>query len=306
MQHELLSTALIIAAYLLFLLWAARKWKPMRQAYIAWAAGKMREVVEFAEKAIANFPKEPDAYLMASSGYLGLSQPEKAMDMARKALFLDPKNAAAYNNCALAEFQMNQFQNALDACDKALELARNGLKQILASVYVTRGSVYGALGEMSKAIADSNEALLVDSTCLAALINRAYSYSVLQQFDRALADLEALAQLSLPIMLKAFLFSNKARIHLATGNMLVAHEDSIAALNLFPDIPAILSTRGLVLMRDGKLEEALPILSKAIEVDRYYAEAYWFRHELYETIGEFDKAASDKLVAEGYCYRPYI
>lgn len=302
----LLVIPLILVPYVLFCLWIFYKRQVFKQAGLAWIDGRIHDMVELSEKAVASFPNDPDSYLLLSTTYLCVGQPDKALAMAEKALSLEPTNALAFNCCALAKMEMRQLQNALNDCAKALEFSKLESNQIRAGICLTRADIYGELRDAKKAIAGCTAALQVDSMCWAAFADRAYAYTVLKRFNEALSDLETLMHLSPPIVLKAFLFSNRARINLALGNMAMAHEDSLEALKLLPMHHVILGTRGLVLTRDGKPEEALSILSKAIETNRYYAEAYWFRHELYESIGDSELAMADKQVAEGYGYIPYI
>jgi tetratricopeptide (TPR) repeat protein len=94
--------------------------------------------------------------------------------------------------------------------------------------------------------------------------------------------------------------------HLRKGELGPALDDAEAATNYFPNLPPVVNTYGLILTRAGQLEKAKTVLDKAISLDPYFAEAYWFRHELHEKLGDIEQADKDKQVAQGYGYKPYI
>ena len=152
---------------------------------------------------------------------------------------------------------------------------------------------------------DCNTALEKDGTCGLALLNRAYCFSLLKQPEKAVADLEQLDQLHPTGELLAFAWSNRARVALQSDDVDTALKFSEMAL-LQLTIPETIATRGLVLSRQKRNDEALALLSEAIQMNPYASECYWFRHEVYEAIGESQKAEADKEVAARYGYAPYL
>ncbi|HNM49636.1 MAG TPA: tetratricopeptide repeat protein, partial [Candidatus Obscuribacter sp.] len=81
--------------------------------------------------------------------------------------------------------------------------------------------------------------------------------------------------------------------------------DAIEANSIYPSRPDLLNILGLALIRNGQGGQAVEELNRAIELDPYNAESYWFRHLAYESLGQDELASADKAIAEKYCYKPY-
>ncbi len=95
----------------------------------------------------------------------------------------------------------------------------------------------------------------------------------------------------------AYMLSNRARVNALTENLSAAEQDSEDALNLFPNDPSLLATRGLVLFKRQQNEEALTVLSKAIEIESHHADAHWLRHLVYKALNNIEKSDLDKELA---------
>src|SRR6185437_593163 len=78
------------------------------------------------------------------------------------------------------------------------------------------------------------------------------------------------------------------------------------ALQLRPDSPALLCTHAWTLQSAGNYIAARANLSKAIEIDKNYAEAYWLRSQVYMALGNEEGADADRAIADKLRYRPYV
>jgi len=105
---------------------------------------------------------------------------------------------------------------------------------------------------------------------------------------------------------QAYTLSNRARVMLRLGDLEAATRDAAAGNAAFEDLPAVLSTLGIVLCRSKRPESALAALNRAIHINPRCAEAYWFRHETYASIAGFEKSRADRTVAEESGYKPYL
>src|SRR5262249_15299062 len=138
------------------------------------------------------------------------------------------------------------------------------------------------------------------------IYDRIHCYLVRGELDKAAADVEAAERMPLAPIQKGSLLIWKARLKLKVADLNSARDLCDQAMNYYPTLPMELTTRGLVASRAGTNVEALQVLTQAIELERYCAEAYWFRHQVYEAMGEHEKAEADRAVAEGYAYKPYM
>jgi tetratricopeptide (TPR) repeat protein len=286
--------------------WISDQFLPLHRAVQSCNSGDYAKSIEWCDKAIIKLPNHPDPFITAAACYIALSQPEKAMDSCNKALSFSPNNAVAYLNRSMANLQLNKLEQALEDCTIALRNTNKRFILLLAHCYGAYGCIYARLGDIEKAIENCNTALSIYPKCQAALITRAHCFCVSKRFDDALIDLKTNEGFAPNARSDGLALSNRARIHLKMRNIDIALKDAKKANELFPDCPPIIATLAKVLICDQQYNEALIHLSKAIELDTYYAEAYWFRYELYELMGQHDKGEADKEIALGYRYIPYL
>ncbi len=135
-------------------------------------------------------------------------------------------------------------------------------------------------------------------------INRAENYCRLMDFESAQHDLDLLKHCKTSFSIAAT-HCIQARLDLLQGKNDSALANTTAAVTLI-ETPAVLASHGLALLRNEKLTEALPYLDKAISMDRFDAEAFWFRAELHEKLGDTEKAKLDRANAEKFGYQPYL
>ncbi len=59
-------------------------------------------------------------------------------------------------------------------------------------------------------------------------------------------------------------------------------------------------------MLAGDYDTSGTFLDKAISINKYYSEAYWFRSQLNEKLGQTEAAQADRKIAEDFHYIPYL
>jgi ATP-dependent Clp protease adaptor protein ClpS len=154
------------------------------------------------------------------------------------------------------------------------------------------------------ALAACNRALKLWPSRTNAQLTRAHILCCLNRLDEAVSALEPQSGQEISPKERAYILSNMARVHLRRGTVTEALETINAAIALEPEIPAALATKGLIAMKAEMLEEAEKALTEAISIDPYYAEAYWFRHQLYEKLGRREESWRDQRTCQKYDYKP--
>jgi Tfp pilus assembly protein PilF len=109
---------------------------------------------------------------------------------------------------------------------------------------------------------------------------------------------------------KAYRLSNQARIHLLKGEKERAIEASTVAVSILPNDWQVLSTHGLMLIRNNRLQEARTVLDQAISnaevMNQPPSETHYFRAELFERLGDGKSAQRDLDTASHNKYLPYL
>lgn len=153
------------------------------------SAGYNRRGVAYSKRgdyrsAIANFTEalkldelNAKAYHNRSIANLELGHFEQAFGDATKAVQLDGINSNYLNQLAWTYFRLGNMERGLYHANEALQIDDKN-----AAGYDTRGSIYEALGQPRKAIADFTRATLLDPTLRtsAEALNRLAAYSKLQ------------------------------------------------------------------------------------------------------------------------------
>lgn len=268
--------------------------------------GKQKEAIVLCEKIIANHPKDTSAYVNASAAYIALSQPEEALRFANKALELDPTLTRGFNNRSMANLQLNNLSASLEDIDQAISMTPKSDKAMLSHFLASRANVNARRGDADSALNDCNESLKLQPNSLFALLTRAHCYCLAKRYDEAIADLEKACPPSSPPLIRGYALTSRARVFMSQGNIEAALADANDSIVCCPDVAPLIATRGLILTRAKQFDAAMADLNKAIELDSYLAEAYWFRHELYEAIGKPAEAESDKQIATKFQYHPYL
>lgn len=184
-----------------------------------------------------------------------------------------------------AQLRLAVIADGLDELDTALTLL-HGLQQrdsdngqLLIDAYLLEAELLTRRGRHDQAIAAYSRGLAVFEDDATLLYARALAYERTDRIDEAEADLRLLITLD-PENTEAL---NALGYTLAdrTERYAEAHELIRMALARQPDNPAIIDSMGWVLFRMGRVEEALPHLRRAFELQRdaeiaaHLGEALW-------------------------------
>jgi S1-C subfamily serine protease len=138
---------------------------------------------------------------------------------------------------AMADFQTGRKALDMQDPDRAVDMLSRSLKygslsdQAKAQAFYNRGIAYTRLSELYLALADFDQAILLDPNFSAAYNNRGALYNRLSQFDKAIADLDMAIRLD-PEQSAAYY--NRSYPLAAQGKDLQAIADLEMALKLSP------------------------------------------------------------------------
>jgi len=260
-----------------------------------------------ANESIRLKPNAPTGYLLRATAYNLLHKYNEAISDCN--FLIDrKKNLNGAHTCrAIANLNLNKLESADEDCDFVIDqIIHKPSADELAYVLLVKGVIQSRRLQFEEALANFAHSRELRPAIQSNFIERANAFCGSGNFQEALSELDKLETQECSEFITAFALINRARIYLRKSELEDALKYAEAATNMFQNIPTVLASYGLILTRAGQLEKAQTILDKAISLDPYYAEAYWFRHEMYEKMGESEKAKADKQVAEGYDYKPYI
>lgn len=154
-----------------------------------YAAGKFQEAVSLLTQALT---KDPDNVVLLNRRATGLERLRRYTDCiadCSRVIKLDPKNAIAYFNRANAEQSMKRWQESIDDARTAGTLQ----PRLLSGTFLMRAIGQRHLGKYAESVESCNSLLQADNehryTALA-FQARARAYGLLHEYSKAVADFE--------------------------------------------------------------------------------------------------------------------
>ncbi|MBK8224358.1 MAG: tetratricopeptide repeat protein [Candidatus Obscuribacter sp.] len=244
----------------------------------------------------------PVGWALSGQAALGLFKYDLCLSDCRRALSLNPDCVYALEMKALALIALNRAEEALSCTNLAVERASYFERP---PALVARAFALLRGGDYEKALKDVSEAIEAAPERKDYFADRAYVHCLAKRYDDALADLERFSPFAKTLMQRSYHLGYRALAKVLKGDVESGLADAIEANNIYPSRPDLLNILGLALIRHGQTGQAVEELNRAIELDPYNAESYWFRHLAYESLGQDELASADKAIAEKYCYKPY-
>lgn len=212
----------------------------------------------------------------------------KAEQCFRKAIRLDPQFGKAY-------YHMSEWANAQCKYDLAIQMSTKALtvKRPDTQAYMERAATYSNMHKDKEALADLDKFISLRKGYRKAFERRASILENLKLYERALADYR--------VMQKEHYDDGTAFKEARCLEKLNRREEAIACLsNLLKhndDDDAAYEARGNLLVKQGKLKEAVADYSMAIQL-LPSATLYKERADTYAKMGRKDLAARDRKEAE--------
>lgn len=237
------------------------------RALILAQQNRRAEAAAQANLAIAANPKAPNPYLVAGSIYLSCHEPAKAAAAFEQAVKIAP-NAPTYLARAAYRPWTDLAERRTDI-ESALKLEPESVTALsmLADVQMAAGQYSDAVTSLTSALDKRKDAFYI-------LTERGIAYTKSGQRALAQADLgKALTLAKLPGELNNLCWA------LATANVSLASalDDCNAALTKDPTLTAALDSRGFVLLRLGRYEQAIAAYDSALKLDPLEADSLYGR-----------------------------
>ena len=151
---------------------------------------------------------------------------------------------------------------------------------------LTRGFVYGNLGQYDKAIADFSRVIEIEPKSKEAYYDRGIAYATIGQVNKSIADYSRLIEID-PSYAKAY--SNRGADYFNLGQLDKAIADYTVAIAIDPNYPDAYYNRGLAYGKLGKWENAIADYTRLLEIDPNNSNAYSNRQDAYEKLQEIKK-----------------
>jgi tetratricopeptide (TPR) repeat protein len=193
--------------------------------------------------------------------------------LARGARLSAKNRAAAYNNRGNAYVVKGELDRALADYDAAIILDPES-----SLAYNGRGNVYLRKREFDRALADFNAAILLNPQYSSAYNGRGEVYFYKSDYDRALADYNEAIHFD---SRNAAAFANRAEVYARKGAYESAITDAELATRLDPKLSGPHAYLAYVYAKMGDLGRAQKEIDDAFRLDSKSADAFLYRGEIY-------------------------
>lgn len=202
---------------------------------------------------------------------------------------IDPANPDALSvyRRALALAAAGQTDRALEEYGNAIKLDPQA-----SLAYLNRGVLLAARKRAyDRAIQDFDRVLSLEPDNVDALVARGDAYSQLKDFGRAMADLNRAVPLAPPRSPLALIARGQAESRM--GNLADAKRDYEAALAIDPRSASALVNLAAVTALRGDAAAAIPLLDRAIAIDKDDPLAFYNRGYAHFALKQYDQALAD-------------
>jgi tetratricopeptide (TPR) repeat protein len=242
---------------------------------------------------LADSPMDTDALfgLAVAQGQLG--QNDAAAATLEKVVAAKP-SSPAYQNLAVVLQKSGKKAEAADAFQKAAELDPKNTLAVL-----NAGLLYAQVGANDKAIPDLNQAIAQDTDYkYEAHLTLAQSYHSVNNDAKAISEFGIASQIR---PTEAAPLYNLAALQQQAGQTADAEQSYQKVLDLKPTDPQIVTSAqtnlGILLANDGKTDQAMPLLTAAIQADPKAAPPHAALGNLYAKQGDAAKAMDERKTA---------
>jgi tetratricopeptide (TPR) repeat protein/S1-C subfamily serine protease len=205
----------------------------------------------------------------------------KSIDIA---IQIEPNDLKLLNEKAIILLQQKQYLAAISIYNQII------LKQPESYVYSNRGTVKSALGNKQAAIADYDQAIVLNPKNAGAYFNRGIAKYDLGNEQAAIADYDRAIVLS-PKLSEAYV--NRGIAKSALGNKQAAIADYDRAIAINPNYAEAYVNRGIAKSALGNKQAAIADYDRAIAINSNYAGAYYNRGIAKSALGNEQAAIAD-------------
>ncbi len=308
-----------------------------REGFALYETGRYAEAVARLDPVLDRHPNDVEALIKRGGCHLRLGRPSKALGDFDRIIHRDPMNPSGHANRGIALVMLGRYDEAEAAFTRAIRLwavplngarsvggGRDAIAEAKATAYAGLAQVHHRTGRNEEALAEYDQAILINANDPNSHIGRGDVYRALGDLARALADFDEAIRLG-PALPRAYTSRGRlledngedgraladydraialdpryAFAHSLRGGLLSRlgrNEEALAAFEtvgqLLPENAEAHKDRGGVLVRMGRDEEALVELNKAIEINPTLGKAYQNRGAAYNNLARYDEAIAD-------------
>lgn len=183
-----------------------------------------------------------------------------------------------------------EYQKAIEASDRAIGLNSNS-----STAYNNLGHAYRHVNDINKAMENFNKAISCDPNNASAYCNRGDVYGMFREYEKAINDYDKSISLNANNIIA---YNNRGWTYIQLGIYDKAIEDLDRAIALDGKYSTAYKHRGVANMAKGRFDLALADLDFSIHSDPTYLGAYEARAELFEKMGDREKAEQDRAKAK--------
>lgn len=273
-------------------------------------------VVNTMDAALTLFPGDSEMLGQRGSAHLELRNFEQAIEDLKASLQGEVDAATAdvdrrsdlvdaYFRLGQALYDLGETESALDNYTLALNEAVND--QDKADIVAERGFIYSELDQYDLALADLDQALVLDPSMAIAYAYRSYVYSDLGDYDLAVGEANRAIELGSELNenTRSAIFHARSWANINIGDYPSAVADATESINLIgadaPDTARTYNLRSQANRYLGNYDQALSDATQAIEIGSTDIGAldgfYYQRSQAYYELGNYEEALADQEAA---------
>ena len=229
------------------------------------AADRLDEALDDLGQLARLRPRDPVAYRQRALVYLQLGRPDLVEREIERAGELFGKSAVDHYILGLAQLGLEDYESALASQSRALDISREQElgNNFGAAVLESRGEINLRLEEYDRAYEDLSKALQLGGPSVSVYMLRAQVSYSRERYDEAAADYVLAIQVDPN---SAHLYNNLADSRMLAGNLELALQNIETALLLDPDFATAHYTKGEILEKLGRLDDASESFDNAAEL----------------------------------------
>jgi tetratricopeptide (TPR) repeat protein len=205
--------------------------------------------------------KNPGSWLANSNLaliYLDRGESGPALECFDRAIEANPGSVESWTGRGMAHARLGDFDSALRDFDRAAEL-----DPTYPQLYLQRGELYLKLGRYAEAVRQSTLFLQSNESHLAGYRTRALALMQMEEYDRAIADLDRAIELGA----NHEAYNDRGVARMRAGRPEEALLDFSRAVEMAPEPASYLHNRGMAYMQLGRNDEALADFNSVIGAD---------------------------------------
>jgi len=248
---------------------------------------RLDEAAAEAEAILAIAPEDSNALMSAAQIFDQIGRKDRAITELDRALAIRPEPNLYLMRSHLREH--DALNERLADVEAALRLAPRDYSSLM-----TKAQLQQEMGDPGSAVETYSTVLASYGANASLLTNRAIALVRAGRDDEADADLDAARKLAADGQQLNGICYEKAMEGIALERAL---EECNEALRLLPDAPAILDSRGTVLLRLGRLDEAITDFDAALAKMPILAPTLYARAIAYSRQGDAERSRADEAAA---------